>query len=171
VIIISELIKHARNVAAASKKDGFIGGRIPKGLEIRFKEYIGDLGLSQAEALQILIEKELGSQETGVSGPAASYELDNNKLLAAAPAKPLPENKTIKSKTGKNKGSKRGAYDKYKREDVNGAVMFPCPVCAKWVQFSTFKNRHTKTHGYADHLDMFQDHQEVTQNMLNDWPK
>lgn len=167
MIIISELIKYARNVAAAKKKDGFIGGRIPKYLEMEFKDYIEGLGLSQAEALQILIEKELDNRGAGVSKTAS--HIDSSPVVA--PAKSLPENKPVKAKPGNKKGSNRGAYDEYKRQDVNGSVVFPCPICGQWYQYSTFKNRHTKKHGYADHLHLFADHKDVLENMLKDWGK
>lgn len=130
--------------------DGYIGGRLPKQMELDFKEVCKKNNIKVAEALRILIAAELNQ----LSIPAAK----------AAITPPIPPAAPIHSLAFPVAGSQVGAYV----VKENGKKRLPCPVCGTWSNYSTFKDRHTKKHGFSDTVEFMEANLETVVHMIKE---
>lgn len=150
--------------AAASRDEkitGYLGARVSPQLERQFKAYCKRLGLSVADGLRGLIEAEL--KQAGGAVPSVSPAI-------SAPA-PVTTDIPSNSHLNTSKGSAKGELNHYIVLDENGSKLMPCPICRTFPQYSTFKGRHTKKHGYADTQQMFNANARIVADMLEQYKK
>lgn len=156
------LEKYARKNELPPKLDGFIGGKIPKQLELQFKEHCHKNNLPVQVALRLLIEAELNPAPAWPPAnpehiPGGRYV--DNKLISinALPGEHIQDHVSIPLQTSPN--AKKGIYSHLK---IDGQL--PCTICNAWHKSSNFA-RHVKKHGYASSQAFFEENIEAAEIM------
>jgi len=145
---VGYLEQFARNRRNKEKTE-VLTARLPKSLYSEFKYYCDDLGLSISEAVCLLVELEMSTENSGFNEIATTEEYikndDETKVNTEMNTNVVDEGVKVVEKNTRQNQTYTNRFTT-KQFQVNGEL--PCPICGEWKKASNFA-RHAKGHKIA----------------------